>query len=54
MALNNKQKWSRVDRIIENIEHRKSKGLTPYLSELDEYIDNEFNKGTEAVSREGS
>jgi len=39
-----KQKWAEVDWTIKNINSRKAKGLNPYYTQFDEYIDKTFNK----------
>ena len=38
------QKWANVDMLIDTINYRKNKGGTPCLTNLDEYINENFNK----------
>ena len=48
-TLTMKQKWAEVDRLLDGINDRKSKGQTPCTTELEEYVNYHFNGGRNAT-----
>jgi hypothetical protein len=49
VTISNKEKWARVDAVINGVDERKKSGEPPTL--LEEYVVKHFSKGTEKCQK---